>query len=37
MYSARLQENKMEPITGLTSEGYKGKGQVQSKPGGSGH
>jgi hypothetical protein len=24
------QKNKMEPITGISSEGYKGVGQVQS-------
>lgn len=27
-----LQNQKVEPITGLSSEGYKGKGQVQSPP-----
>ena len=27
-----LQRQKVEPITGLSSEGYKGKGQVQSPP-----
>lgn len=28
-----LQENKIEPITGVSSEGYTGKGQIQSPPG----
>lgn len=27
-----LQNQKTEPITGVSSEGYTGKGQVQSKP-----
>ena len=27
-----LQRQKTEPITGISSEGYKGKGMVQSKP-----
>ena len=26
------QNQKTEPITGVSSEGYKGKGMVQSKP-----
>ena len=26
------QEQKVEPITGISSEGYKGKGMVQSPP-----
>lgn len=30
---ARPQENKVEPISGYGSEGYKGVGQVQSPPG----
>ena len=30
--SVPLQENNMEPITGVSSEGYVGKGQVQSPP-----
>jgi len=32
-----FKENKIEPITGVSSEGYKGKGQVQSPPAGEGH
>ena len=27
-----LQNQKVEPITGISSEGYAGKGMVQSKP-----
>lgn len=27
-----LQNQKTEPITGVSSEGYRGKGMVQSKP-----
>ncbi|KAF2398162.1 cytochrome c oxidase subunit 5 [Trichodelitschia bisporula] len=29
-----MKAGKMEPITGVSSEGYKGKGMVQSKPSG---
>ena len=27
-----MQKQRSEPITGVSSEGYKGKGMVQSKP-----
>lgn len=29
-----LKEQKVEPITGVSSEGYKGPGYIQSKPAG---
>ncbi|KAK4913056.1 hypothetical protein LTR28_013810 [Elasticomyces elasticus] len=29
-----LKEQNVEPITGISSEGYQGKGQIQSRPAG---